>query len=427
MQYDLIIIGAGPAGYSAAFEAVRQGMRTAVFEDRDVGGTCLNRGCVPTKYLAHVGNTMSAVRNAGTHGVVCAPPALDLAASRGEMDRIIAFQREAIEGELAAQGVELLSGTAAVSAADAVSCGGRTYRTRYILIAAGSRPAPLLLPNAVTSDEILKLEQVPERLHILGGGTVAVEFAHIFRALGSDVTLHIRADRILRKWDREIAVGVTQAFRRRGIKIEKNCDFGSLRIDDGVVLSAAGREPIVPAVADGLVEIRKGIVADRDGRTRTGSIYAAGDVLDDSAQLAHVAMAQGRRAVRHMAGKGGEPPSAVVQCIYLDQEIASVGHTEKTAAEAGIDAAVGKANMYTNARTMISLNERGFIKLLAERDTGVVIGAQCMCERAGDLVAELALAVDRRLTVGDLLHTTRPHPSYCEAITDALRALEAKS
>ncbi len=426
-MYDLAIIGGGPAGYSAAFEAVRKKMKVILFENRAVGGTCLNCGCIPTKYLSHVARLSEDMQEFPVHVTGTEQRVIDYYSVHARMNEMIASQRATLEEELREQ-IELIYGTASVLDCRTLQCKGILYEASNILIAAGSRPAAPVLPAAITSDELLRMDTVPVDLHILGGGTIAVEFANIFRAMGSNVTIYIRGDRILRKWDRDIAIGVTQSLKKKGIKIQKNCDFTSLNLNRGIILSAAGRAPKPPDLAPGLVEIGKsgGMVTDAFGRTKTPGIFAAGDVVEGSPQLAHAAMLQGQRIVFSISNEKLSPEPELIRCLYLDQECASVGLDEKTAADEGLEYVVGKTGMYSNARTMISTKERGFIKLLAAKDTGCMIGAQLMCERAGDLVAELALAINMKMTFRQLQESLRPHPSYCEAVTAALQNLGDK-
>lgn len=426
VNFDLAIIGGGPAGYSAAFEASKCGLRTVVFEDKELGGTCLNRGCVPTKYLSHLARMFSEAVNSDDYGFVNNGISVDYIKSKVKLDSIISSQREGIETAFDDGKVKYVHGKARVLDTHTIKCGDVEYTSDNILIATGSRPADPLLSNAITSDQLVKIDRIPQKLNILGGGTIAVEFANAYHMLGSEVSIYIRGDRILRKWDKEIATGITQSFRKKGIKINRNVDFASLAIEDGLILSATGRIPVIPEIKDGLVKVDNGIEVDDVGNTKTKCIYAAGDCIRGSSQLAHIAMEQGRRAVWSMMGRTVKEMSPVVKCIYLDQEVASVGMDEKEATDIGIDYEVAKANMYSNARQLISISERGFVKVLAEKTEGRIIGAHLMCERAGDIVPEFSLAINKKMTVSEMLQNIRPHPSYCEVVTDALKSLEEK-
>lgn len=428
-MFDLAVIGGGPAGYSAALEAVRRNLTAAVFEKDLLGGTCLNRGCVPTKFLSHTARKISDLRTGAEDGVGCPDLRVDFARTHARMREIVASLREGLEAQLLAGGVQIVRGDAVILDKTHIQCAGEIYEARNLLIATGSAPAPRLFPGALTSDELLDLDTVPDRLHILGGGTVAVEFAEIFRQLGSEVTLSIRGDRILRKWDRELADSIARSFRKKGIQINKNVDFAAFEPAPGeTVLSAAGRIPRIPETAVPLFDLGEtgGIIANASGETKTQGVYAAGDVTEGSLLLAHTAMRQGQRIARRIAGVPDPGDSAAVQCIYLDQEAASVGMTEEEAKAQGIPYAAAKQPMYANARTMISTPERGFVKILAHRENRQILGAQLLCERAGDLISELLLAVNLGLTAEDLLRSVRPHPSYCEAVSEALMVLEDK-
>lgn len=429
MMYDLAIIGGGPAGYSAALEARRHHMSVVIFERDLLGGTCLNRGCVPTKYLSHIARKYYEIKNAAKDGFVVPKIGIDYKKTSSRMADVVASLRNGLEGQLHGDGVLVVRGDASIIGKGTISCGGTVYEAEYILIATGSVPEEPLIEGAVSSDGLLAIDHIPKALHVLGGGTAAVEFAEIFRMFGSKVTVSIRSERILRKWDREISVGLAQSMRRKGITIQKNCDFDRLEIDrEAVVLSAAGRKALLPTATRGLFDIglAGGILVDENGQTRTVGIYAAGDVVNGSVRLAHIGMEQGRNVVRHIVGIGHRNREAAVKCIYPAQEIASVGITEADAKDRGIEAVTAKQTMFANARTLISTEERGFIKVVVDRRKRTVLGAQLMCERAGDIVAEFALAIDQGLTVDEMLCSVRPHPSYCEAISDVLRITEDK-
>ena len=239
----------------------------------------------------------------------------------------------------------------------------------------------------------------------------------------------LRSDRLLRKFDKEISVSVTQYLKKHGIQIVANCSMEQMKTNGNeVILSAIGRtantQDII--VEEAGLDVSNGIIVDSNGRTNIPGIYAVGDVVKDNVQLAHVAMEQGRRAIRTICGEMEFEPFAIVNCIYMQPEVAVVGLSEAEARGKGIPVVSGKQVMSANARTVIATEERGFIKIIAQSDSGIVIGAQLMCERASDLIAELALAINQKLTVDDLLNSVRPHPSYCEAITDALWTLKGK-
>lgn len=429
--YDLAIIGAGPAGYTAAFEAAARGMKTVLFEKDLFGGTCLNRGCVPTKYLAHVAELYAQVKRPGSYGygIHSLDVKLDLAEMNAEKDRLITGLREGLYQKLCRMQVELVEAAAKLIGLHEISAGGRIYDAQYVLIATGSVPASPLFKGAVTSDGVLNPDRIPETLKILGGGVIAAEAAHIYRSFGSDVTICMRGKRMLRGFDREIAIGLMQNLRQKGVVIIPECTLQQMQeIPAELTLSATGRYPefdLVQAQRLGM-EFDGGIAVDQQGYTGVAGIYAVGDVIKGSPQLAHEAMEQGRRAVRAMAGETQPAPGTVTQCIYVSPEIACVGLSSEQAKELEIPVVTGKQVMAANARTQITAQGRGFVKLIAKADTGVILGAQLLCGRASDLAAELALAIDQKLTVDDLLGTVRPHPSYCEEIREAAAAVKRR-
>lgn len=429
MIYDLAILGGGPAGYSAAFEAVKLGLSVILFEKRELGGTCLNRGCVPTKFLAHTAELYHQAYNSREYGIISEKPVLDYFAACEKKEEIVSELRSGLEQSMKLKKIEVVNGYAEISDSSHIICGGETYEAKNILIATGSIPAEPLAECAVTSNEVLELKSLPKSMKIIGGGVIASEFANIFSFLGVDVTIAIRGERILRKWDKEIAVALTQNFKKRGIKILTNQTPEQLSEKTAdIILSAAGRKPNLCGVNTSLIETDEsgGIIVDCSFRTKTENIFAAGDVISKSRMLAHTAMEQGKTVARIAAGKESGIPSAVVECIYTSPEVASVGFTEVEAKENGVQFVSAKSSMRANARTLISGLDRSFIKILADKNTKKIIGAQLFCDRASDIADELALAINHGFTTDDLLKAARPHPSFCEAITDAAEVLSEK-
>ena len=428
-MYDLAIIGGGPAGYSAALEGVRLGLSIILFEKNELGGTCLNRGCVPTKFLSHVAKIRTEMDMATENGISFAGTQIDFHKTMARKAEIISTLRNGLTQQMIRKKIQITQGTASIRERNKISCNGTEFETKNILIATGAVPVKPFIARAISSEEMLELDEIPKKLHILGGGSVAVEFACIFRALGSDVTISIRGERILQKWDKEIAVSLTQSMKQKGIRIQTKTNFETLQIEnDAVILSAMGRIPNLEGLDNTYFDVgpRNGIITDVFGMTKTAGIFAAGDVVEGSPQLAHIGMEQGRQVARLIAGVAVTKPSAIVKTIIASQEIASVGLTEQEAKNKGIKVITAKQNLYSNARTMIATKERGFIKVVADWETKKIIGAQLMCERAGDIVAELALAINHNLSPEDMLVSIRPHPSYCEAITDVMMLLLEK-
>ena len=423
-MYKIAIIGGGPAGYSAAFEAVRYGFSVLLFEMDMLGGTCLNRGCVPTKYLSHVAELYSNINESKRYGIGVEPTGLDYEKTVDESENIVSKLREDLTNNLLQSKITIVKGKAKLLDETHISCNGEVFEAEHIIIATGSKNTNKPFVNCINTDEILSLKHLPDKLIILGGGVSAVEFADIFSRLGVRIDIYIRGKRILRKWSKEIAASISSVLEKNGVKIYTEADFADIDKSSSTVLSVLGRKPNLEGVDEGLVSIADngGIVVDEYYRTKTKNIFAVGDVTENSAQLAHVAMEEAKQVVRFIAGETTKK-SAVVQCIYTMPEVAVVGLSESEAKEAGIDYISAKQTMYSNARTVIGSTDRGFIKIIADKNTEKILGAELMCERASDMVGELALAINNGITVSELEGSTRAHPTFYEAVTEALAKL----
>ena len=423
-MYKIAIIGGGPAGYSAAFEAVRYGFSVLLFEMDELGGTCLNRGCVPTKCLSHVAELYSNINESKRYGIGVEPTGLDYEKTVAESENIVSKLREDLTNNLLQSKITIVKGKAKLLDETHISCNGEVFEAEHIIIATGSKNTDKPFVHCINTDELLSLKHLPDKLIILGGGVSAVEFADIFSRLGVRIDIYIRGKRILRKWSKEIAASISSVLKKNEVKIHTEADLADIDLTSATVLSVLGRKPNLEGVDEGLVSIADdgGIVVDEYYRTKTKNIFAVGDVTENSAQLAHVAMEEAKQAVRFIAGETTKK-SAVVQCIYTMPEVAVVGLSESEAKEVGIDYISAKQTMYSNARTVIGSTDRGFIKIIADKNTEKILGAELMCERASDMVGELALAINNGITVSELEGSTRAHPTFYEAVTEALSKL----
>ncbi|MBF1007329.1 MAG: NAD(P)/FAD-dependent oxidoreductase [Lachnospiraceae bacterium] len=423
-MYKIAIIGGGPAGYSAAFETVRYGFSVLLFEMDELGGTCLNRGCIPTKYLSHVAELYSNINESKRYGIGVEPTGLDYEKTVAESENIVSKLRVDLTNNLLQSKITIVKGKAKLLDETHISCNGEVFEAEHIIIATGSKNTDKPFVHCINTDELLSLKHLPDKLIILGGGVSAVEFADIFSRLGVRIDIYIRGKRILRKWSKEIAASISSVLKKNGVKIHTEADLADIDLTSATVLSVLGRKPNLEGVDEGLVSIADngGIVVDEYYRTKTKNIFAVGDVTENSAQLAHVAMEEAKQVVRFIAGETTKK-SAVVQCIYTMPEVAVVGLSESEAKEAGIDYISAKQTMYSNARTVIGSTDRGFIKIIADKNTEKILGAELMCERASDMVGELALAINSGITVSELEGSTRAHPTFYEAVTEALAKL----
>ena len=458
MEYQLIVIGAGPGGYTAALRAAALGLHTAVVECREVGGTCLNRGCIPTKTLLHASQVYrDAVDGAGM--------GVHAAGATFNMEEIFAYKRSVseklrggIHSLLKSAKVDLIEGVGRIAAPGEVDVtaadGGVTrYTAERILIATGSvnvrPPIPgLELPGVMTSDELLEgSDRLYDSLVIIGGGVIGVEFATFYRNLGCAVTLVEGMDRLLPNMDRELGQNLQQILKKQGIEVLTNAMVQSLeQTENGLavhvlqkgtektvtgekVLCAIGRRAYWDGVfAEGMTPACRGksLLVDENYQTSIPGVYAIGDA-SSVVQLAHVAAAQGTACVERMCGVADHVDLNVIpSCIYSTPEIAVVGVTEAEAKEQGIPAVAGKCTMFGNARTVIEDPGRCFMKLVAHAETHEILGAALMCQHASDMISQISAAMVNQQTVEDLRRVMRPHPSFEEAMTEALDNLAAK-
>ena len=457
-EYQLIVFGAGPGGYEAAIRAAQLGLTTALIERRDVGGTCLNRGCIPTKAMLHSAQLYREAANFELFGLHTENTSFDWAKVHQRKNDVVVKLRTGIEQLIKANKIDFFNNSASILGKNDVQLDqGEVIRGENILIATGSVPARppipgLDLPNVVTSDELLddphftQSDSLAKEILIIGGGVIGVEFASVFSSFGCHVTIVEAMERILPTMDREISQSLNMVLKKRGVSIHTGAMVEKLEQDENglvchftekgkaqavpaqQVLVAIGRRPNTQGLfAEGFeVACERGrIVTDENFRTSVDSIYAIGDVTS-KIQLAHMASAQGICAVHTIAGQ--KPPidlRYVPGCIYTDPEIASVGITEDEAKQQGIPVKKGKFLMTGNGRSLIDEQERGFIKVLAHQETDVILGAQLMCSRATDIVAELATAIVNGLTCAQLASVIRPHPTFCEGVTEAVEDVHA--
>ena len=456
-DYQLLIIGAGPGGYVAALHAAKRGLRTAVIENREAGGTCLNRGCIPTKTLLHSSEIIAGINGGEKFGVGAERVHFDMSAIFARKREVSAKLSGGIEGMFRAAKVDLLRGTGTVTGSGTVKFvgeeGEKVITAERILLATGSVPARppipgLDLPGVLTSDELLEgCDHLYDSLVIIGGGVIGVEFATFYADLGCKVTIIEGLDRLLPNMDRELGQNLSMILKKHGVDVYTNSlvanveqDGDALKVNftnkdkalsvsGEAVLCAIGRRPYTEGLfADGVgVEMNgRSIRVDENYETSLPGVYAIGDV-SSKIQLAHVASAQGTDCVERMVGgKGMTDLSAVPSCIYCVPEIACVGITADEAKAAGREVVSGKYVMFSNGKTVIRDGDRAFMKVVADKATHVIVGAQFMCEHATDMISEMATAIVNGLTVEQMLKVLRPHPTFEEGVHDALEDVLAK-
>ena len=484
-MYDLIVIGAGPGGYEAAFEAADLGLKTALVEKDEAGGTCLNHGCIPTKALLHAAELYQSMKEAEPLGIHAGELSYDLEKMQARKRDVVLQLRRGIADTARRKKVDLIRGVGTVcgegrvlvrpaegerpaerenaSAAEE----GRMLTGKNILLATGSRPAlppieGIGLEGVVTSDELLENSEPIGRLVIIGGGVIGVEFAMLYQALDTKVTVIEAMPQLLPNLDRELSQSLKMTMKKRGIEVLTGARVEKISADASGALScdvsaAQPAQAVTPVAADRILvcvgrrpntenlfaeemcpAMEKGrILVNEDYETSLPGVYAIGDVTG-GVMLAHAATAEGRRAVGVMArkAKAARPEGTasvtennanmpdirfIPSCIYTRPEIACIGMTLEEAKRAGLNADSRKVLMGANGKTVIAGGERGYIRVVFEKETEKMLGAQLMCERATDLISEFTQALSAGLTLSDMARVIRPHPTFSEAITEAVR------
>lgn len=462
-HYDIIIIGGGPGGYTAALKAGALGLKAAIIEKEKLGGTCVNKGCIPTKALLHASSIFADLQNCDEFGVSTDFISFDFKKMQDYKKRSVKAYRNEVKELVAASGVTVIYGTATIRRGHTIevkSLDGKDYlEADHIIIATGAKPVNLHipgsdLPGVLTSDRLLASDTWNyDRLTIIGGGVIGVEFATVFQALCSHVTILESKEHLLGPMDSEVSEALEEELKRKGISLFCNAVVKEIREDEGQglvccfeadgtehivrsgqVLMAAGRAPYLDGLMgeDVSFEMENGrLKVDSEFRTSVPGIYAIGDVAADI-MLAHVAAAQGTYVVEKIAGTHHSIRLSVVpngmfvklpvvpSCIYTEPEIASVGITREAAIACNMKVRCGRYSMNGNGKSIITREQNGFIHLVFEEYSGTLVGASIVCARATDMISEMATAIANGLTAEQLRLAMRAHPTYSEGIGAAI-------
>ena len=453
-QYDVAIIGSGPGGYVAAIRAGQLGLRTVIVEkEKAMGGTCLNWGCIPTKALLHDAEVFQLVKNAATYGVkVGGAIELDLAQAHRHKDKIVLKNGKGIEYLMAKHKVEVVRGFGSLEGPGRIVVKGgdgaeRKLEAKNVLLAMGSsvRELPTMPFDGkviLSSDQILGLREVPEHLVVVGAGAVGVEFASIWSRFGAKVTLVELLDRIVPLEDADVSNALAKAFKKQGMTIHTGAKVEmavagkvgvtvSLKLADGKseelaashLLVAVGRKPNTDrcGLENTQVKMERGYVkVDPFMRTDEPHVYAIGDIVP-TPMLAHVASSEGKLAVEHMAGQEVVPINYdhVPSCTYCEPQVASVGLTEDEAKRRGYDVRVGRFNTSVLAKAQIVGDADGFVKIVAEKKYGELLGFHIYGHLATELLSEATVALHLEETDEDFARVMHPHPTLAEAVHEA--------
>jgi dihydrolipoamide dehydrogenase len=457
MSYDVIVIGSGPGGYSAAVRAGQYGLKTAVVEkDPKLGGCCLHVGCIPTKSFLHTADVWERFQHSVEEGIHCDNARLDFPLVLDRKNKIVSKHAKGVEYLFKKNKVDWIKGygrLAGPGKVEVITDGQpQILEAKAIVLATGSeaRMLPGLRPDPqriLTNIEILNLTEVPKSLAILGAGAVGVEFASCFHRFGSKVSIFEMLPRLVPVEDEEVSKELARVFKKTGIRVETGARVDNVqRTDSGVrftatladgkqetveadmLLVAIGRKPNTENIGlEGTgVEVERGFIkVDPFQRTGEPGVYAIGDIVAGTPQLAHVATAEGMVAIAHIAGKPVIPVNKdrIPGATYTEPGIGSVGMTEAQARAAGHKVKIGKFPFAANSKASILGQHDGFVKIVADETHGEILGVHIIGPEAFELIGEGVLAMEAEATVETLIHTIHAHPTIYEALGEAFNAV----
>ncbi|HEX4229210.1 MAG TPA: dihydrolipoyl dehydrogenase [Bryobacteraceae bacterium] len=458
MNYDAVVIGSGPGGYSAAVRAGQYGLKTALIEKQSrLGGTCLLVGCIPTKALLHTADVWDHFKHPEAQGIECKDPELNFPKVLDRKNKIVSKHSKGVEFLMRKNKVDVLKGEARLLGGGKIEIrndqGVQTIESKNIILATGSeaRMLPGLKPDPeliLTNIEILELQSVPQTLGIIGAGAVGVEFASIFNRFGSKVTVLEMLPRLVPVEDEDVSKELERYFKKTGIRTETGAMASNIRRNANSVsvtvtlankkieemefeklLIAVGRKPNTEraGLENTAAKLDRGfVVVDAYQRTGEPGLYAIGDIVAGTPQLAHVATAEGMVAVGHMAGKSVRPinRNRIPGATYTEPGIGSVGLTEAQARAQGFKVKVGKFPFVANSKATILDSHDGFVKVIADETFGEILGVHIIGPQAFEVVAEAVTAMEAEATVESMMATIHAHPTIYEALGEAFNNVE---
>ncbi|MGB3377072.1 MAG: dihydrolipoyl dehydrogenase [Microbacterium sp.] len=448
-EFDLVILGGGSGGYAAALRASELGKKVALIEKDKVGGTCLHRGCIPTKALLHAAEVADHVRTAASVGVTATLEAIDVAGVTAYREGIVAKKFKGLEGLIKARGITVVAGEGRLQADRSVSVGDDRYVGADVVLATGSYSRTLpgleIGGRVLTSEQALALDEVPSKVIVLGGGVIGVEFASVWHSFGAEVTIVEALPHLVPNEDIALSKGLERAFRRKGIayslgtrfqKAEQDENQVTVTLEDGktftadYLLVAVGRGPATAGLGfeeAGATLERGFVMVDEQLRTGVPGLWAVGDIVP-GLQLAHRGFLQGIAVAERISGMQvpALPETQIPRVTYCSPEVASVGITEEAAIAAhGADAVIAyEYNLAGNGKSEI-IGTSGTVKVVRQKD-GPVLGVHLLGDRVGELITEGQLAVAWEAHPEDLAPLIHAHPTQSEALGEAFLALAGK-
>lgn len=441
-QYDVIVVGGGPAGYIAAIKAARLGAKTALVEKGSIGGTCLNRGCIPTKAFLKTAEYIEHIKHAGKRGILLNDSAfsVDMKSVVAQKNAVVKKLTGGVSSLLKNNGVDVFYGAARIKKDRSVEIDGKqAIRAQKVIYAGGSKAARINIQGieselVLTSDDILDIKTVPKSLAIIGGGVIGVEIATAFDSFGSKVTIIELEDRILPAMDESISLEISKTLRKKGIEILVSSKLLSIIEKQGcLTLNIEGKEPVVAEIAMlsigrapdlsgvaglGLKTDTGRIVVDNTMKTSVDWLYAPGDI-NGRCMLAHAAFKMGETAAMNAVGRESEVCLKYIpSCVYTEPEIGSVGLTEKQAAQS-YDISIGRFHYGANGRALASGEGTGFVKVITDKRYGEVLGVHIVGPGATEVINEAAALMNMEITVYEIADIIHGHPTYSEAFMEA--------
>ena len=447
-NFDLVVLGGGSGGYAAALRGAQLGLSVALIEKDKVGGTCLHRGCIPTKALLHAGEVADSARESSQFGVNATFNSIDMTGVNSYKDGVIAGLYKGLQGLVKSRNITFVEGSGRLVSNNTVEVNGTQYTGKNIVLATGSyaRSLPGLEidgKKVITSDQGTSMDYVPKSVIVLGGGVIGCEFASVWKSFGAEVTIIEGLDHLVALEDESSSKLLERAFRKRGIKFELGVRFKSHRVDangvtvtleDGkeftaeVLLVSVGRGPVTDGIGYqevGVAMDRGYITVDDHCRTNIPGIFAVGDIIP-TLQLAHVGFQEGILVAETIAGLNPRPINydGVPRVTYSEPEVASVGLSTRVAKERGYDVVELDYNLAGNGKAQI-LKTAGSIKLVAAKN-GPILGVHMVGARVGELLAEAQLIFNWEATADDVAPLLHAHPTLSEAMGEAHMALAGK-
>lgn len=464
-EYDLVVLGGGTGGYVAAIRASKLGLKTAIVEKRELGGTCLHRGCIPSKALLRSAEVFRQTKEADQYGITTETPTLNFTKVQERKQSIVDTLHKGVQGLMKKGKIDVYEGFGRILGPSIFSPTAGTISVemnngeenemlipKNVLVATGSNPKSL--PGleidgdfVMSSDEALHMEELPESIVIVGGGVIGIEWASMLADFGVEVTVLEYLPHILPTEDEDISKEMLKQMEKKGVNIVTSAKVlpDTIQKDDGITIQAEVAGETVSYEADRMlvsvgrsanvkniglentdIQVGNGVIQTNEYyQTKESHIYAIGDVIGGM-QLAHVASHEGIIAVEHMANNRPHPmdPEQVPSCIYSNPEVASVGLTEKAAKEKGYDVKVGKFPFQAVGKALVHGEIDGFVKIIADKETDDLLGVHMVGPHVTDMISEAGLAKVLDATPWEIADSIHPHPTLAEAIGEAAMAVD---